>query len=114
MWKVLLSSCRIHGDQDRGKRATEKILALDPCDSAAYILLSNLYADLGDWDRVAAIRQLMKENGVKKEQGKSWIEIRNRVHEFHTGDYSHPKIDEIYLKIKELHEHMKHEEHASW
>jgi len=51
---------------------------------------------------------------VKKEQGKSWIEIRNRVHEFHTGDYSHPKIDEIYLKIKELHEHIKDEEHASW
>jgi len=54
--KVLLSSCRIHGDQERGERATEKILGLDPRDSAAYILLPNLNADLGDWDKVAAIR----------------------------------------------------------
>ncbi|ONK73093.1 uncharacterized protein A4U43_C04F27120 [Asparagus officinalis] len=109
VWKILLSSCRIHGDQRRGKRSMEKILALDPGDSAAYILLSNLYADLGDWDGVAEVRQLMRKNGAKKEPGKSWIELRNKVHEFRAGDYSHPRTDEIYLKARELCRHMKDE-----
>ncbi|XP_077233738.1 putative pentatricopeptide repeat-containing protein At5g52630 isoform X2 [Tasmannia lanceolata] len=109
VWRMLLSACRTHGDLARGKRAMEKIIALEPGDSAAYVLLSNIYAALGKWEGVVEIRKLMKENGVRKEPGKSWIEIQNRVHEFIAGDRSHPQSDGIYLKLGELLEEMKAE-----
>ncbi|KAJ0969526.1 hypothetical protein J5N97_022403 [Dioscorea zingiberensis] len=109
VWKILLSACRIHGDLERGKRSMKKIVALDPGDSAAYVLLSNLYASFGNWDSVMEVRQLMRENGVKKEPGKSWIEVHNKAHEFVAGDCSHPQTNEIYSKLRELLRQMKAE-----
>lgn len=107
VWRMLLSACRKHGDLERGKRSAERILALEPRDSAAYVLLSNIYAAQGKWEGVVKIRKLMRENGVRKEPGKSWIEIRNRIHEFVSGDHSHPQADGIYSKINELLVEMK-------
>ncbi|XP_058088135.1 pentatricopeptide repeat-containing protein At4g21065-like isoform X2 [Magnolia sinica] len=107
VWRMLLSACRTHGDLDRGKRSMEKILALEPGDSAAYVLLSNIYASQGKWEGVVEVRKLMRATGVRKEPGKSWIEIRNRVHEFVAGDYSHPQADEIYSKLNQLMVEMK-------
>ncbi|KAF8411836.1 hypothetical protein HHK36_004395 [Tetracentron sinense] len=102
VWRTLLSACRTHGDLDRGKRSMEKILVLEPGDSAAYVLLSNIYAAQGKRDGVTKVRQQMRENGVRKEVGKSWIEVRNTVHEFAAGDHSHPRADDIYSKLREL------------
>lgn len=109
VWKMLLSACRVHGDIERGKRSMEKIMALDPSDSAAYVLLSNLYASFGYWDSVMEVRQLMRDNGVKKEPGKSWIQVHNKAHEFVAGDHSHPQTDEIYATLRELLKQMKAE-----
>ncbi|CAN6459147.1 unnamed protein product [Victoria cruziana] len=109
VWKMLLSACRTYGDLDRGRRSMEKIIALEPGDSAAYVLLSNIYADNGKWEDVARIRKLMKRNGVKKEPGKSWIEIQNKLHEFVADDRSHPQIHEIHAKLQELVEDIKKE-----
>ncbi|XP_039138721.1 pentatricopeptide repeat-containing protein At3g09040, mitochondrial-like [Dioscorea cayenensis subsp. rotundata] len=109
VWKMLLSACRVHGDIARGKRSMEKIMALDPSDSAAYVLLSNLYASFGYWDSVMEVRQLMRDNGVKKEPGKSWIQVHNKAHEFVAGDHSHPQTDEIYATLRELLKQMKAE-----
>ncbi|KAF3775574.1 Pentatricopeptide repeat-containing protein [Nymphaea thermarum] len=109
VWKMLLSACRTYGDPDRGRRSMEKIVALEPGDSAAYVLLSNIYADSGKWEDVARIRKLMKRNGVKKEPGKSWIEIQNTLHEFVAGDRSHPQVHDIHSKLHELLEEIKRE-----
>lgn len=102
VWRMLLGASRIHGDLDRGKRSMEKILALEPGDSAAYVLLSNLYAAQGNWEGAVGIRRLMRENGVRKEPGKSWIEVQNQVHQFMAGDFSHPQANQIYSKLSEL------------
>ncbi|CAL9116001.1 unnamed protein product, partial [Musa acuminata var. zebrina] len=109
VWRILLSACRIHGDAERGRRAMEKILALEPGDSAAYVLLSNLYASLGNWDGVEEVRQMMRVNGVKKEPGKSWLELNAKVHEFMAGDSLHPQKEEICLRLRELLKQMKDE-----
>ncbi|XP_010911842.3 putative pentatricopeptide repeat-containing protein At3g47840 [Elaeis guineensis] len=112
VWRMLLSACRIHGDLDRGKRSMERILAIEPGDSAAYVLLSNLYAALGHWDGVVEVRQLMRKHGVKKEPGKSWIELHNTIHEFMAGDRLHPQADQIYLNLRGLFKQMKDEGYA--
>ncbi|XP_057828703.2 pentatricopeptide repeat-containing protein At2g27610 [Cryptomeria japonica] len=102
VWRTLLGACRIHGNLELGKHAAECILALEPEDTATYVLLSNIYAVLGRWEDVAKVRKLMKAKGLRKEQGLSWIEVKDKVHTFGVQDRSHPQTDEIYLKLEEL------------
>lgn len=85
----------------------EKIMTLEPGDSAAYVLASNLNAAARNWKAVEEVRQLMRKNGVKKEPAKSWIEVHNIVHEFMAGDLSHPRKDEICSRLRELSKQMK-------
>ncbi|KAH9292200.1 hypothetical protein KI387_042615, partial [Taxus chinensis] len=49
----------------------------------------------------------MKDRGLKKSPGYSWIEIKNRVHAFVMRDRSHPETDKIYARLKSLAEQMK-------
>lgn len=109
VWRMLLSACRVHGDAERGRRAMERILALEPGDSAAYILLSNLYASIGNWHGVEEVRESMRVNGVKKEPGKSWIEVNATIHEFVAGDSTHPNTTEIFSRLGGLLKQMKDE-----
>ncbi|KAK9163129.1 hypothetical protein Syun_004031 [Stephania yunnanensis] len=107
VWKTLLSACRSCGDLHRGERSMERIMAVEPNDSAAYVLLSNIYATHGRWKDVLKVRKLMKENGLKKEIGKSWIEVHNVIHEFGANDRLHTQADDIYKILHELFMQMK-------
>eukprot|EP01018_Ginkgo_biloba_P029684 Gb_04091 [translate_table: standard] len=107
LWRILLGACRTYGNVELGKHAAECILALEPEDAAAYVLLSNIYAAAGRWDDVANVRKMMKENRVKKEPGCSWIELKGRLHKFVVRDKSHPQTKKIYKKLEELTEQMK-------
>eukprot|EP01018_Ginkgo_biloba_P015982 Gb_28612 [translate_table: standard] len=107
MWGALLGACRVHGNMELGKRAAEHVFELDPQDSGTHVLLSNIYAAGGRWDDVAKVRNMMKNIGMKKEPGCSWIEVRNRVHAFHAKDQSHPKTEEIYALLESLSGKMK-------
>eukprot|EP01018_Ginkgo_biloba_P029375 Gb_08128 [translate_table: standard] len=107
VWRALLGACRIHGKMELAERAAEHVLQLEPQDAGTYVLLSNTFAAAGRWDGVANVRKLMKEEGVKKEPGGSWIEVKSKVHEFVVGDKSHPRIEEVYLKLEELTGKMK-------
>eukprot|EP01018_Ginkgo_biloba_P035646 Gb_29801 [translate_table: standard] len=104
---ALLSACRIHGNIELGKRAAECLFDLETKDSGLYALLSNIYATGGRWDDVAKVRKMMKERGVKKNPGCSWIEVKNRVHAFVVNDKSHPQTEEIYATLEALAWQMK-------
>ncbi|KAH9671766.1 pentatricopeptide repeat-containing protein [Citrus sinensis] len=80
VWKSLLASCKTHGNVDVGKRAAENILKIDPTNSAALVLLCNIYASSGKWEEVARLMGSMKERGVRKVPGQSWIEIQTKIH----------------------------------
>eukprot|EP01018_Ginkgo_biloba_P017290 Gb_15235 [translate_table: standard] len=107
VWRTLLGACRIHGNMELGKYAAQRALELEPQDDASHVLLSNIYAAAGRWDNVAEVRKLMKDKGLKKEPGLSWIEVRNRVHSFVVGDVSHPQMEEIHAKLESLTKQMK-------
>ncbi|KAJ8770722.1 hypothetical protein K2173_021369 [Erythroxylum novogranatense] len=95
-WSALLRACREHGDIDRGRRAAEKILELDPNCAGAHITLANLYAAKGRWREAADTRKGMRLKGVIKEPGWSWIKVKNQLFVFVSGDRSHPEEEDIH------------------
>ncbi|KAH9317133.1 hypothetical protein KI387_018902, partial [Taxus chinensis] len=102
VWKSILAACRIHKNTKLGTLAAESLFELEPQNSAPYVLLSNLYAAAGRWDDVAKVRKMMRDRGVIKEPGCSWIEVKNRVHSFVVEDRRHPQTVEIYKMLDTL------------
>ncbi|KAM0945947.1 putative tetratricopeptide-like helical domain superfamily, DYW domain-containing protein [Dioscorea sansibarensis] len=107
MWGALLGASRKHGDTNLGEKAAERIFEMEPDNSGMYVLLSNLYAASGKWKNVGKLRLMMREKGVKKVPGFSWIEVQNKVHTFSVGDSIHPEKDRIYAFLEELDMKMK-------
>ncbi|KAH9313012.1 hypothetical protein KI387_028047 [Taxus chinensis] len=107
LWKALLAACRTHANSDIGQRAAEKVFELGEQPPSTYVILSNIYAEAGRWNDVAKVRTMMKDRGVKKAPGLSWIEIKNQVHSFVIGDRSHPQTEEIYAMVEKLTRLMK-------
>lgn len=107
VWGALLNSCKIHGNVELGEVALEKLIDLDPDDSGNYVILSNIYAQAGKWEGVARLRKLMIDRGIKKGTAYSWIEVKNKVYAFLSGDTSHPDSDAIYAELKRLEGRMK-------
>ncbi|KAL0339584.1 UNVERIFIED_CONTAM: Pentatricopeptide repeat-containing protein, mitochondrial [Sesamum radiatum] len=102
MWKALLAACKNRCNIEVGKRVAENILKMDPSNSAAHVLLCSMYASAGGWKDVATMRTLMREKGVKKVPGQSWIEVKDRVHVFSAEDGLHPERDRIVSMLEEL------------
>lgn len=100
MYRTLLNACRIQGDKEMGKHVAEKLFTLEPSDSAAYVLLSNIYAAANQWENAVNARNKMKRKNVKKDPGFSWVDMKNRVHLFVAGDRSHEEAGLIYNKIE--------------
>ena len=97
-----MSACRVYKDTVTGKRVAERVIELEPQGSASYVLLYNIYNGAGINLPVTKIRELMKDQGVKKEPGLSWIEVGNKVHCFVVGDRSHPMSQVIYARLEEM------------
>ncbi|KAF8398731.1 hypothetical protein HHK36_014589 [Tetracentron sinense] len=70
-WGSLLSGCRACGDLE----CAEELFRLEPKSASNHVLLANMYAANGRWEEMGRIRGLMKEKGLKKESGYSWIEV---------------------------------------
>ncbi|XP_051138028.1 pentatricopeptide repeat-containing protein At3g49170, chloroplastic [Andrographis paniculata] len=111
IWRTLLGACVVHNDAERGERAAETIIEINKrngtVDPSTYVLLSNLYASAGKWAEVARVRKSMKELGIAKEGGCSWIEASGTVHRFYVGDTAHRDAVAIYEKIEELMEKIR-------
>ncbi|KAJ7528360.1 hypothetical protein O6H91_15G000200 [Diphasiastrum complanatum] len=102
VWMTLLGAARNHGHAEIGRRAFDRVVQLDPKNAAPYVLLSNIYAAAGKKDELAKIRNQMKEAGVKKMPGCSWIEVDNQLHAFVVGDATHPQSKEIHAELDRL------------
>ncbi|OIV98092.1 hypothetical protein TanjilG_25957 [Lupinus angustifolius] len=107
VWGSLLAACKVNRNITLGKYVAEKLLEIDPFNSGPYVLLSNMYAELGRWKDVTRVRKLMKHRGVIKQPGCSWIEIESRVHVFMVKDKRHPRKRDIYSFLKILTQQMK-------
>lgn len=104
VWGPLLSACKMHAETGLAGVAAEKLVSMEPKNAGNYVLLSNIYASAGKWDGVARMRSFLRDSGLKKIPGCSWVEINRQMHEFRVADRSHPKWADIYaiLGILEL------------
>lgn len=111
-WRTLLGACRVHRNTDIAEYAAKKVLSLDPHDAGTYTLLSNIYANSQRWEDVENLRRVMKDRGIKKEPGCSWIEINKQVHAFLLGDKAHPQINAIHQELSQMIWRLKEEGYA--
>ncbi|KAF2582854.1 hypothetical protein F2Q70_00007934 [Brassica cretica] len=102
IWGSLLAASNVHHDLELGERALNQLIKLEPNNSGNYMLLANLYADLGKWEESRMMRKMMKGIGVKKMAGESFIEVENRVYRFISGDFSHPHAVKIHELLQEI------------
>ncbi|KAL0330164.1 UNVERIFIED_CONTAM: putative pentatricopeptide repeat-containing protein [Sesamum radiatum] len=113
VWKTLLGACRACGDIQLATYVADHLLELDPGDHCTYVLLCDMYGHLKRWDEKASVKKMMRNKGVKKVPGWSWIELQNDVHAFNAEDHSHPNCREIYQALKELTDEIRISENAS-
>lgn len=107
VWGAFLTGCRIHGNAELATYAADKAFELRPVSPGLHILLANAYAAAGRYEDAAKARKLLRDRGMKKETGLSWVEEGNRVHTFAAGDRSHTLTQQIYQKLEELGEEME-------
>ncbi|GAB2234285.1 hypothetical protein Drorol1_Dr00003532 [Drosera rotundifolia] len=109
LWRTLLNACKIHGDTARFERIMNSVLKLLPADEGTLVLSSNLYASMGNWSQVLNMKTRMRDAGLKKNPGMTWIDIDREIHTFKAGYFSHPNGEDIrdtlvdlILKVRQL------------
>ncbi|KAF2291849.1 hypothetical protein GH714_035839 [Hevea brasiliensis] len=108
----VLSACSHAGlvDKGIGEEIAKLLLKKDPDDPSTYITLSNMYAFVKNWDMVRRVRLRMKELGLKKNPGCSWIEIDKRIQSFFVKGQSHPEAEAVHDCLTILTSHMEKDE----
>ncbi|XP_059627887.1 pentatricopeptide repeat-containing protein At2g40720 [Cornus florida] len=102
VWLCLLSACRAHRNTELGELAAHNLLKMEPNRGSNYVQLLNLYVEARLPDKAAKLRASMRQRGLKKIPGCSWIEVRNKVDTFFSGDSSSPRTVEIYQTLSSL------------
>ncbi|KAL8093362.1 uncharacterized protein LOC141689227 [Apium graveolens] len=98
---ALLGACKLHGDVEVANRIGKELIELEPAESGGYVVLSNVFAACGKWDKFALIKKKMKDRKVKKVPGFSQIDVKGQSHVFLAGDKNHPEIKQIYTMLIE-------------
>ncbi|XP_073013500.1 putative pentatricopeptide repeat-containing protein At2g01510 [Typha latifolia] len=109
MWNSILHSCRIHGNQELGKRAADKLFAMELKDAAPYVIMSSMYAKADQWEDAAKVKIMMRDRGVKKEPAYSWVEIKHKIYTFSSNDETNPRISDIRALLDKLGKEMEKE-----
>ncbi|MFS7912793.1 putative tetratricopeptide-like helical domain superfamily, DYW domain-containing protein [Helianthus anomalus] len=78
VWGALLNGCKVYGDRAR------------------------IYSKAGHWVDFSKVRAVMKDQGVVKTAGCSFIEHDHKIHRFVVSDQAHPDIERIYATLNEL------------
>ncbi|CAI0555074.1 unnamed protein product [Linum tenue] len=93
VWGAILGACRVHRNVEVGAVAAENVLAIEPNRSGTYLILAELYASVERLNEAERVLTRMKNSGVKKQPGCSWIEMNNGGCAFLSGDKSHLEFD---------------------
>nr|GMC60859.1 pentatricopeptide repeat-containing protein At1g71420 [Ipomoea batatas] len=107
VWSALLAACRKHGEYQLATIAASKLNELDSGNSLGYVVMSNAYFSLNNFDEAHLTRKQMKWLGVRKEPGLSWTEIGGRVHEFASGGQQHDLGEAIRTNLLDLVKQLK-------
>lgn len=107
MWATLIGACRKYGNMRTGEWAAAKLLEVKPKNPGYYVLIANMYAAAGCWNKLAKVRTLMRDFDVQKGPGCAWVDIGKGFSSFSVEDTSNPQSDEVYPLLGGLSEQMK-------
>ncbi|KAH0781479.1 hypothetical protein KY290_001077 [Solanum tuberosum] len=114
IWGSLLAAARNQGHVELGEQALQHLTEVEPHNSGNYSLVSNTYAALGRWSEARVARKIMKDTGVQKLPGGSFIKMKDKVFYFYSGDRSHPQCERIYRVLSHLNRVSKMALHEYW
>jgi pentatricopeptide repeat protein len=110
VWRTLLSACQLHSSKDCidiVDKVQKRLLELEPHRSGNYVMVANIYSDIGSWDKAAMARKVMREGGMKKLAGESCVEIGGQIQRFISGDDSCPGFDGACRILHDLNINMR-------
>ncbi|KAK9950287.1 hypothetical protein M0R45_005785 [Rubus argutus] len=107
VWGALLGGCLLHSRLDVAEYVSGKLVRSDPDNTGGYVMLANAFASDHRWGDVSSLRRFMREKGVTKQPGCSWISLNGVVHEFLVGCSSHPQSESIYSILNGLVKQMR-------
>ncbi|XP_030484876.2 pentatricopeptide repeat-containing protein At1g19720 [Cannabis sativa] len=104
IWDALLTASRIHRNFGISVHSLNHLLELEPGNHLIQRLRAQADALVGKKSESdSKMRKLEKESSTKRNMGRSWIEINNRVYTFVAGDQSqlhlYPWIHDIAEKV---------------
>ncbi|KAF2295118.1 hypothetical protein GH714_031591 [Hevea brasiliensis] len=107
IWGALLGACRIHGNVEMGKQILKQLLESEPYSSGVYVLVSNLYSEVGRWQDMKNIRKLMNYHEIIKCRAISSVEVEGYVYEFMVDDKRLEVSSNVFSILDQLTDHMK-------
>ncbi|CAI9774737.1 unnamed protein product [Fraxinus pennsylvanica] len=73
IWSSMLRSCRIHQNEQVGKRAAATLMNLE--DPAAWLQASSFYSEIGDFDSETRFREVVVARKIRRDIGHILIEV---------------------------------------
>ncbi|XP_052195690.1 pentatricopeptide repeat-containing protein At2g36730 [Diospyros lotus] len=113
VWRTLLSACNIHDCNDSGgvgEKVRKKLFELEPKRSGNFVMISNKYAEVGMWEKMHHVRSAMRDGGLKKVAGMSYVQVGGSTYRFLSRDHSQVNSENIYLLLDGLYLHIKDDE----
>lgn len=109
-WRTLLSACSIHNVNDSdgvGDKVRKRLLELEPKRTGNLVIVANMFAEAGMWDRAANVRRFMRDGRLKKMAGESCLQLNGSIYQFFSGYDSQFDFAGIYSLLDTLTLHMK-------
>ncbi|KAF8655124.1 hypothetical protein HU200_061260 [Digitaria exilis] len=88
MWGSLLGACRIHKNVELAGIVANRLFELDATNCGYYVLLSNIYAEVGMWKDAERLRVLVKTRGLEKPPGYSSVELKELLEKMREAGYA--------------------------
>ncbi|KAF6163000.1 hypothetical protein GIB67_021149 [Kingdonia uniflora] len=107
VWAAFLSACSANHNIELAEIAARNAFQCKPQRVSPYVLLSNIYASEKRWEDVGRVRSMVRQMGLKKLPGCTFIELDKVVHRFLVGDRSHSQSEAIYAKLEDMRHQLK-------
>ncbi|GAA0184739.1 hypothetical protein LIER_32027 [Lithospermum erythrorhizon] len=106
-WGALLAACRTYKNVDLGRIAANQLFQLEPQNPGNYSMFYNILVAAKLYEEASEARKLMRDRGIRKVPGQSWIMVNNKMYTFVVGDKNNVQIDEIVRFLKEMGEKIR-------
>ncbi|KAJ3702882.1 hypothetical protein LUZ61_006587 [Rhynchospora tenuis] len=106
-WGALLTASRIHKDTNTAAYAAQKLFEMGSRNPGMHMLLAGTYRAAGQHLEAAQARKAMRDSGLRKDAGLSWLEAGGVIHTFVSGEQRHDRSVEIYRVLEEVGKRME-------